>query len=196
MEVNDSKKNESVTASYISNYILIAYLGIMSMNPVMRGVSLTFIKNMFKMQLEHNCLWLMYNNIPNLSEPLWRIVVEYWSEDPRIINIICQDQEENFTTTGELDRDGQMPDRFIIEYDDDYINPSIEINVARGSRNHPRYWYAKNVELFQILLLLPIDQDITNNDGHSNFHVPLIRDYLYWRLANPRFLASSDRSAY
>lgn len=157
------------------------------------------MKKVFKTQVERDHLWLSCNNVLMFPTVIWSIIVDYYSDDPKIIDLICQNQKESFTVAGEMCENGQMPDSFLISINN-YAYDCIEINV-----NHFNIlWSASNIDLFQILLLMPTDPEssdtnildgISDTDIPDDFeyvHLPLIRDYLYWRLAHPEIPANTE----
>lgn len=168
-------------------------------------VSLDFLANTFKTRVERDKLWLMFNNTLGFPSDIWSLIVDYYAEDSRIIDLINQDQEERFTTDGELLDDGSMPNRFIIKHQNILSTNTIAIHVWANRLAYPhthdgyrhRYsgihdcnkWQAYDFNLFEILLLLPFSRshDVFRYHGHNHeeTHLPLIRDYLYWRLAHP-----------
>lgn len=144
---------------------------------------MSFLNQFIELKIAYNNLWLTHNNTSKLPNSIWSIVVDYYSDDPRIVKIISQDQEEQFTTTGDVLEDGSLPDGFCIYHKIKYGCDRTHMRVTHaGSLS----WQDSGLSLFQTLLMLPDFPSMSDDmDGCTNAHFALIRDYLYWRLAHP-----------
>lgn len=119
--------------------------------------------NMFKTRVERDKLWLEKNCIRCIPRPLWNIVVDYYAEDPSVIDRIYKLSSPRST---ELKIDGVMFYTYVsCRGQISLVVPRYDIfgGYEHGDRIR---WDVNGVQMFTTILILPTIRD----DGHEIEH--------------------------
>lgn len=160
-------------------------------------ISIPALADMFKTRLGHDRFWVRANNPTILPSIMWNVVSDYWSDDPRIIDIMIQEQAESFLSPGSHLINGEYPDAFLIQIDDFCGGGLVNLRIYVMS-DGDWAWEKYGVDVFTTLLMLPAMENGPSKfvtpqlyKDHAEYpHLWLIRDYLYYRLEHPEIPAN------
>lgn len=146
-----------------------------------------------KARIQHDRKWIMHNNSIELPNDIWRVVSDYWSEDPRIVDIIMLPNFHAFPINLESDEPCGPPHVFEIRHwwqragrwrpsgssDHNRANLGMYIGFVMGDD-----LYSMDDDVMISLLIMPITMDDwseSENIGDMR-GLCVIRDYLYRQL--------------
>lgn len=159
----------------------------------LRDDPILFLARNVKARLEHDRKWIDCNNHIELAIPIWAIISDYWSEDPRIVDVIMWHHAVAINGPPYEQIKSLFQHGFILSH---FINTNLDpIEMVMGIQTiDGPMWIDYDDDVMTTLLIMPtINTDWSESENIcANPHILWIRNYLYWRLEHPDDEPKSD----
>lgn len=159
----------------------------------LRDDPILFLARNIKARLEHDRRWIGYNNHIELAPPIWSIISDYWSEDPRIVDVIMWQHGVAMSRPPYEQIKSLSQPGFILSHHVNLNIEPIQMKMYIQTIDDP-IWVDDADDVMTTLLIMPtVNMDWSESENIcANPHIPWIRNYLYWRLEHPDEGPKSD----